>query len=126
MDAHAAAVSRRRFAGSALVAAGVALFPEMAAGENGEALAPIVDPGPKPEDLSAADWEEVRARYSNLLRVYGGRLSLEEKRHAVRILITNQHMLASIRSFIVQNGDPSACTLRLCGQSGRESSPNGI
>jgi hypothetical protein len=69
--------------------------------------------GLKPEGLSAADWDEVGAQFVNLLRVYGKRLSAEDKHRLIRILTTNQQMLVSIRSFEVQNGDPSACTLRL-------------
>jgi len=67
----------------------------------------------KPEGLSPADLDEVHAKYLNLLRVYGKRLSTEDKQRLIRILTTNQQMLVSIRSFEVQNGDPSACTLRL-------------
>jgi hypothetical protein len=108
-----AALSRRRFAGGAIAAAAVALLPAAAVGDDGKVQDLRTDLGPKPEDLSVADWDEVRARYSELLRVYGERLSAEEKRRTVRILTTNQRMLASIRSFVVQNGDPSACTLRI-------------
>ena len=69
--------------------------------------------GSKPEGLSAADWDEVQAKYLNLLRVYGKRLSSKDRYRLIRILTTNQLMLVSIRSFELQNGDPSACTLRL-------------
>jgi hypothetical protein len=68
---------------------------------------------PKPPDLSTEDWAEVQAKYANVLRVYGPRLSPDEKRRAVTILTRHQYMLASIRTFVVQNDDPSACTLRL-------------
>lgn len=69
--------------------------------------------GLKPEGLSAADWAEVHAKYLNLLQVYGKRLSADDQHRLIRILTTNQQMLVSIRSFEVQNGDPSACPLRL-------------
>ena len=109
------AVSRRMFAGGAVAIVASALCPAIAPGEDKRNPSVGTDIGSKPEDLSVADWNEVRARYSNLLRVYGKRLSLEEKRKSVEILTTNQHMLASIRSFVVQNGDVSACTLRVYG-----------
>jgi len=109
------AVSRRRFTGGAVAIVASALCPVIAPGEDKRNPSVGTDIGLKPEDLSVADWNEVRARYSNLLRVYGKRLSLEEKRKSVDILTTNQHMLASIRSFVVQNGDVSACTLRVYG-----------
>ncbi|QNI30284.1 hypothetical protein H7849_13960 [Alloacidobacterium dinghuense] len=106
------AVTRRRFAGSLVAGLAGTLCPiaDGQTAKDGEAEANI---GLKPDDMSVADWDEVRARYSNVLRVYGQRLSLEEKRKTVEILATNQHMLASIRSFVVQNGDVSACTLRV-------------
>ena len=111
---HATALSRRRFAGGAIAAAAaIALPPGAAAADDGKMQGSGSDPGPMPEGFSVADWDEVRTRYSNVLRVYGNRLSLEEKHRTVRILTTNQRMLASIRLFVVQNGDPSACTLRV-------------
>jgi hypothetical protein len=94
--------SRRQFAGTVLAAAAMSFLP--ATVEAQEA---------RPDGLSAADWDEVQARYANLLRVYGERLSASEKQHAKRILITNQHMLASIRSFAVENSDTAASTLRV-------------
>lgn len=107
-----AALSRRSFAGSAVAAAAAALIPA-AAQKTEKSTAAATDLGVKPEGLSDADWSEVRARYANLLGMYGERLSPDEKRRAVKILTTNQHMLASIRLFVTQNADASACTLRL-------------
>jgi hypothetical protein len=108
-------VSRRRFATGFVAAAALTLVPvEADASAEGNKLPTAgVGLGPKPADLSAADWDEVHARYANLLHVYGTRLTEAEKHRAGLILTTNQHMLASIRAFEVQNGDPSACTLRL-------------
>ncbi len=116
-----AAPNRRQFAGSLVAAATGVLLPAAAvAADRTEdkqaenfAIDPAIDPGLRPEGFSDADWDEVQARYSNLLRVYGQRLSSEERRRTLRILITNEHMLVSIRSYVVQNGDPSACTLRV-------------
>jgi len=108
---HSSSLSRRRFGKNA--AAALALLPAVAATETNSTSAAVQHLGPRPEGLSAADWDEVYARYSNLLRLYGKRLSADEKHRLVVILTTNQHMLVSIRSFEVQNSDPSACTLRL-------------
>jgi hypothetical protein len=107
------AISRRRFAASAVTAAAASLIPAAAIGEVKRVSASETDLGMRPEGLSVADWDEVHTKYSNILRVYGERFSPEDKRRLVRVLTTNQHMLASIRSFEVQNGDPSACTLRV-------------
>jgi hypothetical protein len=100
--------SRRTFA--SLAAGALLQGTHTAAGAEPSGPAEI---GPKPPDLSLADWAEVRAKYTNLVRVYGERLTPAEKRRAVTILTRHQHMLASIRTFVVQNDDPSACTLRL-------------
>jgi hypothetical protein len=106
-------LSRRHFARDAVSAAAITLIPAVH-GVAEQATSTAERPlGPIPEGLSTADWDEVHTKYSNLLRVYNKRLSTEEKQRLVKILTTNQHMLASIRSFEVQNGDPSACTLRL-------------
>ena len=106
-------VSRRRFATGFAAAAALTLVPAEASAEGGKIPAAGGALGSKPEDLSTADWDEVHARYANLLHVYGTRLTEAEKHRAGLILTTNQHMLASIWAFEVQNGDPSACTLRL-------------
>jgi hypothetical protein len=108
-----ASLSRRLFGKNVVATAAVALLPTVAAAETSSVPPSVKHLGLKPEGLSAADWDEVYARYSNLLRVYGKGLSSEEKHRLIVILTTNQHMLVSIRSFVVQNGDPSACTLRL-------------
>lgn len=105
-------VSRRKFA-AGVVASTASLIPLSAIAQGSEAAASDGDLGPKPNSLTDADWGEVKARYANILRVYGSGLSSQEKTRLGRILTTNQHMLASIRSFHVANGDPSACTLRL-------------
>jgi hypothetical protein len=102
-----ATISRRQFAQNIASAAVISTLP---AGAE-DKMSPGLDK--KPDDLSIENWNEVQARYRNLLRVYGERLSDEEKRRTVRILISNQHMLAAVRTFVVQNSDSSACTLRV-------------
>jgi hypothetical protein len=97
-----------------MAAAATVLLAERAGlAESAQHASAAVTPGPRSEDIAPADWDEVRARYANLIRVYGERLSHEEQQRLVHILSTNVRMLTSIRSFFVQNGDPSACTLRL-------------
>lgn len=82
-----------------------------------------LDSNPRSKSLSVADWEEVQARYRNLLRIYGQKISPAEKKRAFSILTANQHMLASIRSFPLQNSDASACTLRVYEANQRSSTP---
>jgi hypothetical protein len=106
-------INRRSLARSVVAATAISLIPTFTSTAEKVTLASAANIGPKPEGLSGAEWDEVQAKYTNLLRVYGARLSEDEKRSLVNILTTNQHMLVSIRSFVVQNGDPSACTLRV-------------
>jgi hypothetical protein len=107
-------VSRRFFARNVAATAAASLLPSATVAVAQKAVpTSAVNLGARPEGLSVADWDEVHAKYSNLLRVYGERLSSEEKHRLAKILTTNQHMLASVRSFEVQNGDASACTLRV-------------
>jgi hypothetical protein len=104
------AISRRLFAQKFLSTAAIGVLPSTAV----EAIVPPVTNAPgRPEDFSDQDWDELQARYKNLLRVNSYRLSPSEKQHLLHILITNQYMLKSIRSFVVQNSDSSAITLRL-------------
>jgi hypothetical protein len=107
----AASISRRYFARNVVATAAINLIPTVSTDAEKMTSTSPANLGSRPEGLSAADWDEVHAKYKNLLRVYGDRLSSAEKHTLVNILTTNQHMLASIRSFVVQNGDPSACTL---------------
>jgi hypothetical protein len=100
-------LSRRTFA--SLAAGALVQGTQIAAGAEPAAT------GSRPTDLSPVDWGEVQAKYANVLRVYGSRLTPDEKRRTVTILTRHQYMLASIRTFVVQNDDPSACTLRLFG-----------
>lgn len=106
-------LSRRLFGKNLLATTTATLLPTAAVAQTSTVPASVQHLGVKPEGLSAADWDEVYAKYLNLLRVYGKRLSAEDKHRLIGVLTTNQQMLVSIRSFEVQNGDPPACTLRL-------------
>jgi hypothetical protein len=108
-----ASISRRFFARSMAATTAFSLLPPATGTAEQAAPTHAANLGTRPEGLSVADWDEVHAKYSNLLRVYGERLSSEEKHRLASILTTNQHMLASIRTFEVQNGDASACILRV-------------
>jgi hypothetical protein len=61
---------------------------------------------PTPEQTT-----EVEAKLANVVRKYGSRLSDEQRGHLRRILSYNEKMLASIRAFPLQNGDPPASVL---------------
>jgi hypothetical protein len=72
---NAESISRRYFSRNIVAAAAIALIHDDVA--TAEKIMPTsaVNLGPKPEGLSVADWEDVHTKYSNLLRVYGNRLS---------------------------------------------------
>jgi hypothetical protein len=106
-------LSRRLFGKNVLATTAATLLPTVAVAKTSTVPASEQHLGLRPDGLSATDWDEVHAKYLNLLRVYGKRLSEEDRHRLIRVLTTNQQMLVSIRSFEVQNGDPSACTLRL-------------
>lgn len=68
-----------------------------------------------PEDtgLSPNQTQEIDARFNEVIRRYGDRLSDEQRRRVRRILMQNERMLAPIRDFEVKNGDTPATTLKL-------------
>jgi hypothetical protein len=66
---------------------------------------------PHRADLSPEQTEEVDAKLASIVRKYGSRLSDEQRGHLRRILSYNEKMLASIRDFPLQNGDPPASVL---------------
>jgi hypothetical protein len=77
--------------------------PTVAAGEQETAT-------PK---LTSEQSREVEAKLANVIRKYGERLSEEQRKHLRRILAYNETMLASMRKFTLQNGDPPVTVLKL-------------
>jgi len=63
--------------------------------------------------LTPSQEREVEARLANIVRKYGDRLSEDQRQHLRRILAYNEKLLASIRKFPLQNGDPPASILKL-------------
>jgi hypothetical protein len=63
-------------------------------------------------DLTPEQTKEVEAKLANIVRKYGSRLSDEQRGHLRRIVSYNEKMLASIRGFPLQNGDPPASVLK--------------
>jgi hypothetical protein len=123
-------ISRREFGLDAAVAAAGALSlsispagyvaerrdrgnisPTLAAGEQGTA----------PPKLSPEQSRDVEAKLANIVRKYGERLSEEQRNHLRRILAYNETMLASVREFTLQNGDPPATVLKLSSGKNNQS-----
>lgn len=69
---------------------------------------------PEPlEGLTPEQTAEVDARLANILRKYGTRFTAEQKERLRRILAQNERMMAPVRAFALQNGDPPASVLRI-------------
>ena len=62
---------------------------------------------------------DVEAKLANIIRKYGERLSEEQRKHLRKILAYNETMLAPIRAFTLENGDPPVTVLKL--SSGKNS-----
>jgi len=90
--------SRRKFGRSAAMMA--AAF-SAAAQQNDTAALP-------PEQAG-----EVEARFAEVIRRYGDRLSEAQRQHVRRILTQNERMLARIREYPLDNGDTPATVLKL-------------
>ena len=55
---------------------------------------------------------EIEARYQQILRHYGSRLSEAQRRRIKKILAYNEKLLAPIRAFPLENGQPAATVLK--------------
>jgi len=63
--------------------------------------------------LEAADQAEVDAKFTEVVRKYGSRLTEEQKTRVRGVLGRHQRMLARVRAFNLENGDAPATGLRL-------------
>jgi hypothetical protein len=64
-------------------------------------------------ELPAADQAAVEAKYANVIRKYGTRLSDAQRKRVRKTLIEHQRMLMRIRDFALENSDAPATGLRL-------------
>jgi len=70
--------------------------------------------------LTPEQSRDVEAKLANIIRKYGERLSEEQRKHLRRILAYNETMLAPIRAFALQNGDPPVTVLKLSSEKNNE------
>jgi hypothetical protein len=110
-------ISRRLFGRRAAFAAALSLSPAelLAASDHSHRE------GQTTSDLTPEQSQEVEAKLANIIRKWGSRLSEDQRKHLRRILSYNERMLASVRSFPLENGDPPASVLRV---SFAESAPH--
>jgi hypothetical protein len=63
--------------------------------------------------LPAADQAAVEAKYANVMRKYGSRLSAAQRERVQATLLEHQRKLMRIRDFALENSDAPATGLRL-------------
>jgi hypothetical protein len=107
-------ISRRQFGREATIAAAAALsVPALLAPHAAAAPAPSQQ---KPEPLKGLSPEqvaEVDSKLADILLKYGDRFNDGQKAHLRRILAQNERLLAPVRAFRLENGDPPASVLRI-------------
>ncbi len=109
-------ISRRLFGQRAALAAALSLSPaELLAAAHHSRSDPQAD-----SDLTPEQSQDVEAKLANIIRKWGSRLSEDQRKHLRRILTYNERMLASVRSFPLENGDPPASVLRVSFSEGAQ------
>jgi hypothetical protein len=73
----------------------------------------LISQNTPPASLPAADEAAVNAKYANVIRSYGDRLSPAQRLRARETLVQHQRMLKRIREFALENGYAPATGLRL-------------
>lgn len=98
-------VSRRDFARTAALAATVAVLPASAMAQAAQ-----------PTELSKEVVAEVEAKYSEVLRLYGAKLSPEQKAEIRKQLEAQVPGLQKLRAFALNNSDAPAAVLQLVAE----------
>jgi hypothetical protein len=80
---NAASISRRYFARNVVATAAITFIPTVATDTEKMTSTSPANPGPRPEGLSVADWDEVHAKYTNLC-VFIGKAFLSREAHLSR------------------------------------------
>ena len=109
-------ISRRQFGRKAAIAAAATLTaPALLATTVGSAeAARPQEKKPEPlEGLTPEQTREVDARLANILSKYGNRFNDDHKTRLRRVLAQNERLMAPVRAFSLQNGDPPASVLRI-------------
>jgi hypothetical protein len=113
-----ARISRREFGLDAAVAVALSLSPSglSTARRDRDNISPTIAADEQETGtpkLTPEQSRDVEAKLANIIRKYGERLSEEQRKHLRRILAYNETMLAPIRAYALQNGDPPVTVLKL-------------
>ena len=116
-------ISRRDFAVSATLATvAIAAVPtDVLAQEKGAAQAAKPE-APQPPKLSPVSQAEVEARYAEVIRKYGARLSEDQKKDVHKSLISQQQSLDQIRAFPLENWDEPSTVFKAATAKGGQKS----
>jgi hypothetical protein len=107
-------VSRRQFSCKAALAAAASISAPAVLRATSPPAAPAQDQKGEPlKGLTPQQVADVDAKLANILRKYGDRFSDDQKKRLRRILAQHQRLMAPVREFAVQNGDPPASVLRV-------------
>jgi hypothetical protein len=98
-------ISRRDFARAAALAATVAVLPV-------PAMAQSAPPSELPKEVVA----EIEAKYAEILRLYGAKLSPEQKAEVRKQLEAQVPGLQKLRAYALSNSDAPAAVLRLASE----------
>jgi hypothetical protein len=120
------AISRRRFGRNAAFAAAASLSAPALLAVTSAVPASAQEQTNEPlKGLTPKQTADVDAKLANILRKYGDRFSDEQKKRLRRILAQQQRLLAPVREFALQNGDPPVTVLRVSFDRMVQSKPGG-
>jgi hypothetical protein len=126
-ETKSARISRREFGLDAAVAAAAALSLSppslLTARRDPDNISPTIVAGEQETaavKLTPEQSRDVEAKLANIIRKYGERLSEEQRTHLRKILAYNETMLAPVRAFALQNGDPPVTVLKLSSGKNNE------
>lgn len=101
---HSPGVTRRQFGKQAAFAGLSAALAATPAAAHADAA--------RSSDNETNASDDIEARYQQVIRRYGDRLSEEQRKRVRKILAYNEKLLAPIRSFPLDNGQPAATVLK--------------
>ena len=118
-------ISRREFGLDAALAAALVVSPPSLLtarrdSDNISSTNPVGEQETAAVKLTPEQSRDVEAKLANIIRKYSERLSEEQRQHLRRILAYNETMLAPIRAFALQNGDPPVTVLKLSSGENNE------